>query len=127
MPNLREKFIEACERELDNGGTGREMRFVGGDVVPILANQVASGCIHGVEETHSLGDLIRRMDDQKLAQYLFALTYRDFELMYCQNKQECMDLVDTGGGVPEENCIACLRHYLQQPATDEERTKIYGA
>ena len=42
MPNTREKFIEACERELANYGTGREMRFTGGDVVPVLANQVAS-------------------------------------------------------------------------------------
>lgn len=31
-----------CERSLVNNGTGREMRFVGGDVVPVLANQVAS-------------------------------------------------------------------------------------
>lgn len=86
-------------------------------------------CVFGpcTAETPSRGDLIRCMDEGELAQYLFALTYRDFELKYCQNKQECMDLVDTDGGVPEENCIACLRHYLQQPATDEERTKIYGA
>ena len=42
MPNTREKFIDACERELANYMTGREMRFVGGDVVPVLANQLAS-------------------------------------------------------------------------------------
>lgn len=70
--------------------------------------------------TPSRGDVIRKMNDQELAQYLFALTYRDFELKYCQNKQECMDLVDTGGGVPEENCIACLQHYLQQPEVPDE-------
>ena len=40
MPNTREKFIGACERELANNGTGREMRFVGGDVVPVIANGV---------------------------------------------------------------------------------------
>lgn len=66
----------------------------------------------------SRGDLIRSMNDQELARYLFALTYRDFELNYCQNKQECMELVDADGGVPEENCIACLRHYLQQPVEE---------
>ena len=40
MPNTREKFIEACERTLANNGTGREMRFVGGDVTPVIANSV---------------------------------------------------------------------------------------
>ena len=42
LPAGTKMFIEACERSLANNGTGREMRFVGGDVVPLLANQVAS-------------------------------------------------------------------------------------
>ena len=40
MPNTREKLIEKLERSLANDGTGREMRFVGGDVTPIIANGV---------------------------------------------------------------------------------------
>lgn len=32
----REKLIELCERSLNNDGTGREMRFVGGDVTPVV-------------------------------------------------------------------------------------------
>ena len=39
MPNTREKLIELLERSLINEGTGREMRFVGGDS-PVIANGV---------------------------------------------------------------------------------------
>ena len=39
LPAGTKMFIEACERELANNGTGREMRFVGGDS-PVIANGV---------------------------------------------------------------------------------------
>lgn len=61
----------------------------------------------------SRGELIRRMDDQELARYLYDLINRDFELQFCQNKPECQELVDSDGGVPEENCIFCLIEYLK--------------
>ena len=38
MTNTREKLIEKLERSLVNDGSGREMRFVGGDVTPVIAN-----------------------------------------------------------------------------------------
>ncbi len=72
-------------------------------------------------ETPSRADLIRRMDDPELARYLFAVIYRDFELEFCKGKPECEELVDTDGGVPEENCIACLVEYLKNP---EEKTTV---
>lgn len=69
-------------------------------------------------ETPSRGDLIRRLDDPELARYLYALANSDFELKFCQNKPECYDLVDSDDGVPEENCLMCLLHYLQQPESE---------
>ena len=74
-------------------------------------------CVFGpcASETPSCGDLIRRKDDPELAQYLYALANGDFELKFCQNRPECQELVDTDGGVPEENCLECLIHYLKQP------------
>lgn len=77
-------------------------------------------CVFGpcTDETPSRGDLIRRMDDEALAQYLYALSNKDFELDYCQNKPECLALVDTDEGVPEEHCRACLLEYLQRPAEE---------
>ena len=68
----------------------------------------------------SRSDLIRRMDDQELAQYLCSLTNRDFELQFCQNRPECQDLVDSDNGIPEENCLMCLTDYLRQSAKDVE-------
>ncbi len=75
-------------------------------------------CVFGpcTDETPSRGDLIRRMDDPELAQYLYALANGDFELRFCQNRPECQQLVDTDDGVPEEKCMECLVQYLQQPA-----------
>ena len=36
MPNTREKLIEPLEKSLNHDWTGREMRFVGGDVTPVV-------------------------------------------------------------------------------------------
>ena len=36
MPNTREKLIEKLEASRNNDGTGREMRFTGGDVTPVV-------------------------------------------------------------------------------------------
>lgn len=63
-------------------------------------------------------DRIRSMSDEALAQYLYALANKDFELTFCQNKPECLALVDTDEGVPEEHCRACLLEYLQRPADE---------
>ena len=43
MPNTREKLIELCERSLTYDGTGREMRFTGGDVAPAVRSAIAKG------------------------------------------------------------------------------------
>lgn len=41
MDNTREKLIELCEKALNYDGTGREIRFTGGDVTPcLIANGV---------------------------------------------------------------------------------------
>ncbi len=41
---MREKLIEQCERSLAYEGTGREMRFTGGDVVPsVRCATIANG------------------------------------------------------------------------------------
>ena len=40
MPNTREKLVELLEQSLIHKETGREMRFTGGDVTPVIANGV---------------------------------------------------------------------------------------
>ena len=52
MPNTREKLIELLEQSLNNDGTGREMRFVGGDVVPAVLSAIANGiCLEEKQAT----------------------------------------------------------------------------
>ena len=68
--------------------------------------------------TKTRADRIRAMSDEDLMQYLYALANKDFELTFCQNKPECLALVDTDEGVPEEHCRACLLEYLQRPKED---------
>lgn len=68
----------------------------------------------------SRGDLIRRMDDQELARYLYEVENSDLICKFCQNKPECERLIDADDGIPEGNCIDCLVMYLQQPVNEEE-------
>jgi hypothetical protein len=62
LPAGTKMFIEACERSLANNGTGRDMRFVGGDVVPVLANQVASKWIPVTESLPDCADTVLAVD-----------------------------------------------------------------
>lgn len=84
--------------------------------------QPCAACIgyskYEYEKPQTNADHIRSMSDEALAQYLYALSNKDFELTFCQNKPECLTLVDTDEGVPEEHCRACLLEYLQRPADE---------
>jgi hypothetical protein len=62
-------------------------------------------------------DRIRAMSDEELAKIIV------FESMcektpFCQNKQECIDMLDTDG-ITEEMCARCALDWLQQPVKEE--------
>ena len=54
MPNTKKKLIESLEKSLNHDGSGREMRFVGGDVVPAVLSAIAKGV--RLEEKQSTSD-----------------------------------------------------------------------
>lgn len=66
--------------------------------------------------TMTNADRIRAMSDEELAD---MLQLESGEL-FCQNKKECGDLLDTEDGIPEEMCRACALEWLRQPAEKKE-------
>ena len=52
------------------------------------------------------------MSDEELARMLYDAD----GLGYCKNLPECVALLDTDEGIPEEKCMGCLMRWLQQPA-----------
>ena len=72
---------------------------------------------HIVEEEYPVtkAELIRSMSDDDLAAYL-----ADHYDALCQNKPECVALLDTDEGIPEEKCVACALEWLRSPAKEEK-------
>ena len=67
----------------------------------------------------TIADQIRCMNDEGLADLINRLiTIDDSSELYCKNKQECCDLIDTEDGIPPEWCAQCLLEYLRQPAKE---------
>ena len=60
--DTKEKLIELCEKALNYAGTGREMRFTGGDVTPCL---IANGVT--VQEWISVKDRLPEESGEYLA------------------------------------------------------------
>ena len=70
----------------------------------------------------TFADWIRSMTDEELAGALIELTNGyDPAAWYCQNKQECGDLMDADEEIPNEMCKACLLAKLRQPY---EKTRL---
>jgi hypothetical protein len=63
-------------------------------------------------------DRIRSMTDEELAK-IIVTDCLDERIHYCQNRPECIDLLDTDEGIPEEMCIQCVLDWLRQPAEDK--------
>ena len=55
-------------------------------------------------------DRIRAMTDEELARFL----YDGAADRYCKNDPECENLLCTDEGIPEEKCVGCILHWLQQ-------------
>lgn len=97
---LREAMIDRCEQELNHKETGREMRFVGGDVSKPKTN----------------ADRIRAMSDGELADFM---TRRNVT-------ESCLRLADEGYTPTEEqkqvlydSLYPVWMEWLQQPAEGE--------
>lgn len=57
-------------------------------------------------------DRIRSMTNEELATALYQMIDGD---MYCTNKPECGNMLETDDGIPAEWCKACLLAWLRKP------------
>ena len=58
---------------------------------------------------------IRQMPVEELAKVL-ATSSEDHGI--CQNKQECIDLLDADRLIPDEWCIQCAKEWLEREAKE---------
>lgn len=76
-------------------------------------------CVFGPckDETPSNGDRIRAMSDEELADAIVKMACGiDPAESFCQNKEECEDLMDADKEIPDEWCRQCVLAMLRQPA-----------
>lgn len=65
-------------------------------------------------------DRIRAMTDEELAKRIYWWQYEGFVgIQFCQRRPECIEAIDRDDDIPDENCIACMKRWLQQPAEGE--------
>ena len=62
-------------------------------------------------------ELIRQLTDEEMAD-LITRCFDVVDLGYCQNRQECEEMIKTGT-TPTEWCRACLLEWLKAPAKEE--------
>ena len=67
------------------------------------------------------GDRIRTMTDEELAKWLIKAHDGDICIPFCTEKPECCEALDTGVDIPNEACVACMMHWIQQPAEEESK------
>lgn len=58
-------------------------------------------------------DLIREMSDEDLAKLLFEV---GLPSGFCKGSPECIALLGTEDGIPDEMCLQCALKWLHQPA-----------
>lgn len=60
-------------------------------------------------------DRIRAMTDEELAIALYQMLDGD---VYCTNKPECGEMLNTEDGIPDEWCAKCLLNWLRKPVEE---------
>ncbi len=68
--------------------------------------------LDGAQRPQTNADRIRSMSDEELAAALYRMLDGD---MYCTNKPECGELLNTEDGIPDEWCAQCLLAWLRKP------------
>ena len=61
------------------------------------------------------GDRIRAVTDTELATALYRMLDGD---VYCTNRPECGEMLNTEDGIPDEWCVMCLLRWLKKPAEE---------
>ena len=69
--------------------------------------------------TMTNADRIRSMSDEELAAVMMGIGSMEDKIHFCQNLQECDELLETTDGGPEEKCIGCILQWLQKPAEEQ--------
>lgn len=72
------------------------------------------------ENPKTIGDRIRAMTDEELADAILRYTYGSVDPAnwFCKGKKECGDLMDADKEIPDEMCKACILEKLRQPAKE---------
>ena len=65
-------------------------------------------------------DIIRRMSDEELARKINRLMEGELVLPYCRELPACDDDLERDQLIPLERCEACVLHWLQQPAEEDQ-------
>jgi hypothetical protein len=82
------------------------------NLVEAVLNYEAEKCPY--KKTNA--DRIRSMSDEELAAALHQMLDGD---VYCTNKPECGEMLNTEDGIPDEWCAQCLLNWLRKPAEVE--------
>lgn len=53
-------------------------------------------------------------DEDGLAKFLMKVNDDGIYIPFCQNKEECWELIEENG-VPEEKCMECMKLWLRKP------------
>lgn len=72
------------------------------------------------QETLTRADLVRRMSDEELAREINRLMEGELVLPYCRELPVCDDDLERDQPIPLERCEACVIHWLQQPAEEDQ-------
>lgn len=61
-------------------------------------------------------DRFRAMSDIELARVLMRAHDCELNIPFCQEKQECNEMIDRGNIIPDEKCLGCMVKWLQREA-----------
>ena len=69
-----------------------------------------------IDPIETNADRIRSMTDEELVTALYQMLDGG---VYCTNKPECGEMLNTDDGIPDEWCVQCLLNWLRKPTEEE--------
>lgn len=71
-----------------------------------------------IDPVFTNADKIRAMTDEELAAALYRMLDGD---VYCTNRPECGEMLNTEAGIPDEWCVHCLLKWLREAVKEETK------
>jgi len=64
-------------------------------------------------------DRIKSMSVEEMAEFLLRINDIDNSISFCQNKNECNEMLNSDKEIPEKMCSACMKQWLLQEVSDK--------